>query len=684
MAKRQVGIDYESWLISSETPVPKPVCLSYCDGPSSGLLVGFDDMRSYLKDLLENPEVEIVAHNATFELLVTHKYFPELKPLLWKSLDEGRWYCTQLYQQLIGNVSKTELTNMSLAGLVKHYFKEDISESKTDPNAWRLRYSELDGVPLSEWPEEAKKYAIDDSIWAIKVRKAQQEHKKGLLFAQHVGSGFALNLMPASRGMLVDKDRVNTLDEEITNILQPAYEKLLSQGLMNKDKNGKLSKNIKGLQEYIQNKYKTILYTAAGKVAVSREALEKYLTEQGDENLLTFLSLSEYEKVKTTYISRLKQADPYIRTSYNAIVRSGRTSSRASSVYPSVNIQNQPRGIKNVTWDIRNCYIPRPGFKLFAIDYNNLELLAVANQLFEIYGRCKMLDLINSGDVPVDLHSVFAHNLMSKSTKTNVTYQEYMDNKKDKRYKQYRDKGKPVTLGVPGGMGYDTIKLQFIKAGVPLIYEELHTMNSEYHARRICRKLSEEYADLRVKRTGYREYTIVKDEIVGLKQILFDLYPELQEFLKTGHEKYMTTETKWTKNEFGEWEEEPYYKYVAQGVRRDYCTYTAMCNGFLMQSPSAAGAKNVAYKLMKHFDDSNDVFLQAFIHDEFVGEVRDDENLEANIRQVEEIMIDGMQEILKHCRVAIESSVMDYWSKDVALWSRVAFKNAGGGTLLYK
>lgn len=38
---------------------------------------------------------------------------------------------------------------------------------------WRLRYCQLDGVPLGEWPADAVEYAIMDSRWALDVFEAQ-------------------------------------------------------------------------------------------------------------------------------------------------------------------------------------------------------------------------------------------------------------------------------------------------------------------------------------------------------------------------------------------------------------------------------------------------------------------------------------------------------------------------------
>ena len=81
---------------------------------------------------------------------------------------------------------------------------------------------------------------------------------------------------------------------------------------------------------------------------------------------------------------------------------------------------------------------------------------------------------------------------------------------------------------------------------------------------------------IRAERTGYQQMTILKDPIVGIKLLFLNTYPELKEFLEEGHEDFLTGETHWVKNEWGEWEEEPYYSYTTQGFTRGYCGYSAL------------------------------------------------------------------------------------------------------------
>lgn len=344
---KTIAIDYETYLIGPDMIIPKPVCLSWAyDDIDTGLLVGFDQMESFLKKILEDKNLMIVAHNATFELLVTYKWFPKLRTLLWENLEQNLVFCTQLQQQLIDNVSKKGLYSLSLASLVDHYFKIDLSATKHGDDAWRLRYAELEDVPLADWPEAATDYAIMDSVYALAVYEKQAKKYGSIQQIEHLKASATLNLM-ASRGMLIAREKVETLEREIDETLKPAYDILISKGYLTyNEKTGKHSKAMKKLRMYIEANFKTCTKSAKGTVETSASSLDRYIIEKPDDEIIKqFKFISQYEKIKSAFISRLKTADPYIYTGYNAIVRSGRTSSRATKNYPSVNVQQQPRGM---------------------------------------------------------------------------------------------------------------------------------------------------------------------------------------------------------------------------------------------------------------------------------------------------------------------------------------------------
>lgn len=668
---RAIGIDFETHLIDAENPVPKPVCLAVYQGGKQALFIGFNEMRAKLTELTSQLE-PLVAHNMKFEALIITKYFPELKEKLQAKFRRKEMKCTFINEKLIDNTREKPLNRYGLDKLVNHYLDIDISAGKSGDDVWRLRYSELDGIPREEWPQEAINYALDDAKYAIDVYLHQFKLVKNPDLS--VEAEYYLNLM-GLEGIRISKERVIELENELKAKIAPFYTKLEEANLVEKTKAGKYKKNMNIFRDYISNLGVACEYTSKGGLKTGSESLHKYYKETQDEYLKAYLDLMEYEKVLTAFTSRLKQADPKIYTQYNAVVSSGRTSAYTSKEFPSLNIQQMPRSVQGVSWDVRNCFIPSPGYVLGSVDYAGLELASAANQLFELTGKHNMLDILNSGDKPVDMHSKFAVRLKNLKEKTQLTYEDFLVNKKQTGFKEYRQLAKPINLGFPGGIGYDTMRTLLFKEGITPKLEILQRAGWEGGLVWEMRKLRKAGEPARVRRVGKAEYQLVLDELVELKWALFDIYPDLGFFLKEGHKEFTTGEKKYVKNEFGEWEQDDMYAFSMYGFTRNYCTYTQFCNNILMQSPAAIGAKKASVKLIKKYQNHPHVRLLAFIHDEFLFEIKDDKSIiEAEIRDISEIMIDEMQSVLKHATITVEGGWDDCWKKAPNNESPIYFK----------
>lgn len=651
-----VAIDFETHLIDKHNIFPKPVCVSSFDGEDAFLLKGMVEMETFLASALTKNT--IIAHNLVFECGVIYYHFPKLIDLMFAALNEGRLICTLINEQLDNVTREKPRYTFDLASLVLEYFKEDISEDKKSEDSWRLRYRELEGI--DEWPEAAIKYAIDDSIWAYKLYNIQKKPDLKL----SVQAAIYLNIM-ASKGMKVDSSRVDILKKEVMEHLNPHYEFLIEKDMCRVDpKTNKVKKKVKFLKDYIQTLGVEIKYTKKGSIGVDAESLEFYLSQQHDDIIKAFSDIAVYEKVLTAYLARIENEDT-IYTSYSVVKTTGRTSAHGSSLYPSLNIQQMPREVPNVSYDIRNCFIPTDGFKILSIDYAGLELCSTAHQLYKVYGKSKMRETINEGDQPTDMHSKLAARIK------NISYEEFMLHKKE--YKDIRQLAKPINLGFPGGIGYDTMRHLLWQSGIKTRFEVVHTEKTKKELNYYFFKLKENTPDLRIARIEKDKWAIVRDELVVLKRNFFDLYPELETFLKNTHTKYITDNVKWVMNEYGEWEEEPMYQYNINGFKRNWCTYTAFCNGFLMQTPSAMGAKKAVNAIMKKFYNHKDIHPLAFIHDEILFEVKEDRK--DLIDEAANIMINEMQSVLSSVRITVEASMSDYWQKADGFWTKQYFKN---------
>lgn len=675
-----LAIDFETHTIDTYNLAPKPVCLSYYDGKNEGLITGHNKMLEYLCFALDDEM--LVAHSFKFEGTVIYKHFPELIPKLKAALAENRVLCTKVTEEVLNAKRRRFVGGVSLADCVLRYFKEDISAGKKGPDVWRLRYGELDGVPLEQWPQDAVDYAISDSIWAYKVADMQLEGVDRAIATFTTRAELYLGLM-GNTGLLVDQARVEVLEKELLELLAPSRKYLLDNDYMYYDKKGVIHTRNKKLSEYIAENVLVPIRTDKGGISLSSESLESYDLDSLPP-LKYYKDMLEYNKMVTAFVPRLKSASPYLFTDYKGSVKTGRTSSKTSKLYPSVNIQQMPRKIDNVTYDVRNCFMPRPGYKIVSIDYSALELSTCANQLFEHYGESAMLNTVNRGEFPIDLHSELGRRLMEMSTGKPVSYDEFFKNKKLAPYAGFRQLAKPLNLGFPGGIGYVTMRSLLYKEGIKPKYLNLtKALNlkpeqSEEAIGFLLRRYKNTYSSLRSEQIGRKQYVLVADELVQLKAEMFKLYPDLEDFLKEGHKQYLTGKTKQVKNNFGEWETEELYAYsIKGGIERDNCTYTELCNGYLMQSAAAKGAKEAVCSAMSKYYGTDWLRPIAFIHDEILAEVKECSITYELVEDLATIMIDSMQKALPNVRIAVEADVMDCWKKEGGFYQKTFFKNAG-------
>lgn len=178
-----LGFDTETYLIAPGNVAPRMVCLTTCSEDGEVGLFTRDEALPLLHALFDAPDITFVAHHARFDMAVLAAADPTLLPKIMRLYDEGRVRCTMIREKLLalargeladeGDTGAKRNVKFSLAGCVQRHFGVDISEDKKNPRAWRLRYAELDNVPIADWPEDARRYALDDARWPLAVFDAQ-------------------------------------------------------------------------------------------------------------------------------------------------------------------------------------------------------------------------------------------------------------------------------------------------------------------------------------------------------------------------------------------------------------------------------------------------------------------------------------------------------------------------------
>lgn len=189
-----LAYDTETYRIQPGLSAPPLVCASIAVPAPGGIALegelltkadGFDALRAGLADRV------LVGANIAFDLMVgaVHgaKLGVDIMPEIFAALFDGRVYDIQLAEALdaiaegcLGKDPRTggELINPETGRRGRYSLSicVDLVLGRTDAKAndeWRLRYGELDRVPMADWPLVARTYPVDDAKNTLEVALAQ-------------------------------------------------------------------------------------------------------------------------------------------------------------------------------------------------------------------------------------------------------------------------------------------------------------------------------------------------------------------------------------------------------------------------------------------------------------------------------------------------------------------------------
>src|SRR5262245_19934039 len=161
------ALDTETALIAPGLLAPPLACLSTAGEDGGVCLFDRHHAEEALAALLDSDAV-IVGQNIAYDFGVLGEAFPRLLPKIFDAYSADRVEDTNVRQKLCDiatgcyrgyrNINGlTVKLGYSLADLAKRHLDLDL-----DKTTWRLGYGELRDVPLREWPEGARTYALDD------------------------------------------------------------------------------------------------------------------------------------------------------------------------------------------------------------------------------------------------------------------------------------------------------------------------------------------------------------------------------------------------------------------------------------------------------------------------------------------------------------------------------------------
>lgn len=450
---RYVAFDLESYLISPSLVAPPCVVGSFAfEQGESGLIPGLE-VGDFIKRVLREG-YHVVGQNTSFDTFIVAQEWPELRPLIIRAYDEGRIHDTQLREQLLDirrgtfKVEEYEDEFGEPARRPIGYSLAEIASRRTPmilnkgADSWRLRYNELHGVPLAQWPREATEYATDDAKATLAVFLSQQEAPGDREYLDRVEpdqtrAAFALRAI-GSRGVCVDMDAVDSLETKFRAERDAIYPELVAAGIYR----AAGTRDMKKLRALVQASYESagekVPVTKTGEVQTSASVLK----ESNDPTLVRLAEFNKTEKLLTSFLPGLRVGAHFPLTcEYQTIVESGRTSCRGIKYGKSrgPQLQNLPRAN-----GIRECFVPRPGYYYCSVDYSQLELCTLAQVVYDMGCGSVLRDAINAD---LDLHMHFA------AIMRGWDYDAVVKDKKKEPYKSARQGAKAANFGFPGGLG---------------------------------------------------------------------------------------------------------------------------------------------------------------------------------------------------------------------------------------
>ncbi len=628
-----IAFDTETHAIQPGSLTPRLVCLAVSDGQKQ-CLFNREEAIMWARNFLPISPA-LGGHNVSFDLAVLCNEDPSLLPLVYAALDEGRIYDSMILEKLhdIGR-GKLGHDSYSLGGLESRYFGKSRDSEKHGPDSWRLRYGELDGVPIAEWPRAAKEYPLRDARGTWDLINLQLTRSGRLNIPCHreeMKAAFALHLS-ACRGMKTDPETVAEVVGEIERSFLSGRNDFLKSGIVKKRKARKdeepdcveetlfgaipmkYAQDTKKLREKVTAAYQgRPPCTPKGKVSTTRSVLQ----ESGSKELEAWAKQGANAKLLSTYAEVLRKGTEHaINPGINVLVSSGRTS------YFSPNLQNLPRQSR-----VRECFVPSTGYLFCSVDFAALELCTLAQVCLNWFGHSEMAQRINRGE---DLHLVGAAELLGMS------YDEAVRRKKDgdPRIKSMRQVEKAFSFGRPGGMGPMKLLWTLRKDDV-----------------RICEALGESHdcaqnERIRVlnKHTGLVSPPTCK-VCYGLARqrgnAFLKRYPEVKEY----HAKI-----KWMLKR-----EMPLVSEVS-GMIREEPEFTAAANHYF-QSLGALVAKRALVAA-----DRAGYEIKGFLHDEILAQLPSETASERAVG-LARLMVDAGQPLLPGVTLRAEPALMPRWYK---------------------
>lgn len=608
-----------------------------------------------LKEILENPEIKIIIHNAKFE----HKWL----------VSKCNIFCTAVFDtflaaQLIDYNSENDPKRAhNLAAVMRRWVGEDLdkTEQKSD---WGAR-------PLTN---EQKEYAALDVLFSIPLREALLEaliSKKLLTVAKIEFEAVGVVAKMELKGLKVNRE---AYVEEIKTLehLRAKAQKAL-QAKVHKEE-GMVQTSLFGLPE---KDFGEVLLTSSAQMkealnkldipVFSKKEIETFESYRADERYINALSLNDRLAVMK---ERFPKFDHSLYETYKKAVKEGKqiiqgTGAKAllnvdkneydvlgnlkefrstdklvtsygpnflefltldefgsERVHPSFkqigaptgrfacfnpNVQQIPAGEIVVDGEkhvvkFRECFDFPEGYMGVNADYSQIELRIAASRS----GDANMIETFKSGR---DLHADTASRVFG------VEY-ELCAQDGHEYYRTYRKYSKSINFGIIYGMGADALAAQI---------------------------------------------NVSKEEAQAMIDLYAKAYPDLWDYLMNS--KKSAIRTLQARTGSGRLQE---FQAPADDLDEDQKRIQLSAigrNG--MNMPIQGTSADILKRALKLLDDAlqpYEAWIVNIVHDEVMVEAKGDEHLETVRKLVEDCMISAAEEFVKNVPIKVDAKIVHSWS----------------------
>lgn len=580
-----IVIDTETTIADFHTRGHKLVLFQAYDG-TNGYIVRKKDVKSFL---LTNYHATLVGQNIKFDVQVlAHEVGWNL---LYRWYDRNKIHDTKIMFQLwhLAYEGHIPHSGTSLKDLMSRFFNIKVDKS----NDIRMTFGQYLDKPVEDIPEEWITYAMNDVYYTYKL------YTKLLDLIESVDStGKMLSLDIQMKGDLaLDQIYKNGIGVDLDAVEKKKEE--IKKDLSNVEKRLSLWGYIKG-RVGVKDVYERIMVKLGLDKVLPRSPKTKRISSK-EEDLRPYKNLafvSDFVEFcqKTKLISYLLPLDKEVaHPRYTAILNSGRTSCSACKTGGGINLQQLPR-----TGGVRECFVPKTKGNVFVdIDYSSIELSAIAQLCYSLFGYSRIKDLINTNK---DLHTATAAAVFE------VDGGDLTKQNKGKVLPDQRQFAKIVNFGFNGGMGPAAFARNAKTQGFDITEERAKEVRDKY----------------------------------------LETYPEIAQYFKEP-EKHAVGQQ-------NDWEDSMYKHTTLTGRVRTNCSYSAFLNiGF--QGIAADGLKLALYRTIKE-----GYHVVAEIHDQIVVECPKKESQDV-MDKVSIIMIEEMQKVIPDVKISVEGNITERLEK---------------------